>query len=101
MPTQVEQLIAQLPHPWRVVIQPPEVMGRCWGATFAWPRKEIWVCVRDAEQMKKTLCHEIAHAITLGHGHDEVWRRVCGILWDAVVPDREGFGEYIDCHLGL
>jgi hypothetical protein len=99
MANEVDRLMAMLPEPWRVVVQPEAAMGSSWGAAFAWPRKEIWVCARDPEQMVKTLCHEIAHALTWGHGHDEAWHRVCGALWDEVFPDRRGFAEHIDCHL--
>ncbi len=29
------------------------------------------------KKVKKSLLHEIAHALTPGHGHDQVWKRVC------------------------
>lgn len=29
-------------------------------------------------KVKKALLHEIAHALTPGHGHNKVWRGVCG-----------------------
>jgi hypothetical protein len=29
------------------------------------------------EAIKDTLVHEIAHALTMGHGHDNVWRKKC------------------------
>ena len=36
--------------------------------------------------IKDTLIHEIAHALTRGHGHDNVWRRKCAELGG--VPER-------------
>ena len=36
--------------------------------------------------IKDTLIHEIAHALTRGHGHDNVWRRKCVELGG--VPER-------------
>ena len=36
--------------------------------------------------VKDTLIHEIAHALTRGHGHDYVWRRKCAELGG--VPER-------------
>ena len=36
--------------------------------------------------IKDTLIHEIAHALTPGHGHDNVWRRKCAELGG--VPER-------------
>lgn len=32
------------------------------------------VSINDVERVKKTILHEIAHALTEGHGHDRVWR---------------------------
>lgn len=29
---------------------------------------------RDAQTVRNTILHEIAHALTPGHGHDRVWR---------------------------
>jgi predicted SprT family Zn-dependent metalloprotease len=29
------------------------------------------------EQITDTILHEIAHALTPGHGHDAVWQRIC------------------------
>ena len=62
--TEVEQLLRALPEPFTVVIQPQSVMANTWGATFAWPRREIWIAARDAHEMVRTLCHEVAHART-------------------------------------
>ena len=36
--------------------------------------------------IKDTLIHETAHALTIGHGHDYVWRRKCAELGG--VPQR-------------
>lgn len=32
---------------------------------------------RTPEQVRDTVLHEIAHALTPGHGHDGVWQRKC------------------------
>lgn len=31
----------------------------------------------DEEEVRDTIIHEIAHAMTKGHNHDEVWRNLC------------------------
>jgi uncharacterized protein (UPF0335 family) len=33
--------------------------------------------VNTLERVKMTVLHEIAHALTKGHGHDRVWQRKC------------------------
>jgi predicted SprT family Zn-dependent metalloprotease len=33
------------------------------------------VSLNDLENVKDTILHEIAHALTPGHGHDRVWQR--------------------------
>ena len=38
--------------------------------------------------IKDTLIHEIAHALTRGHGHDNVWKSVC--LEVGAMPERYG-----------
>ena len=30
--------------------------------------------INDADRVKLTILHEVAHALTEGHGHDRVWR---------------------------
>jgi predicted SprT family Zn-dependent metalloprotease len=35
------------------------------------------VAVNDEEQVRDTILHEIAHALTRGHGHDAVWKAKC------------------------
>ena len=35
------------------------------------------VLLNDEEKVKDTILHEIAHALTPGHGHDVVWKRKC------------------------
>lgn len=35
------------------------------------------VSVNDEERVTDTILHEIAHALTPGHGHDSVWKRKC------------------------
>lgn len=34
-----------------------------------------WVELQNESQVKNTILHEIAHALTPGHKHDHVWRR--------------------------
>jgi hypothetical protein len=97
----VERLMAALPRPFSVVVQPASVMGKSWGACFFWPRKEIWVCVRDAAGMKATLVHEIGHArLPPGEGHSPRWEAECRRLWrDVFGAERPGFDETISCHV--
>src|SRR5262245_55278748 len=95
--TEVDKLMMVLPAKFSVVIQPGSKMGRSLGATFFWPRCEIWIAARGALDMKRTLAHEVAHALTPGHGHDRVWYEACCRVWDAVFPDRQGFSENIAC----
>ena len=33
--------------------------------------------LNDETQVRDTILHEIAHALTLGHGHDNTWKRKC------------------------
>ena len=33
--------------------------------------------INDEARVRMTILHEIAHALTEGHNHDEVWRRKC------------------------
>ena len=33
--------------------------------------------VNEWQQVKDTILHEIAHALTPGHGHDNVWKNMC------------------------
>jgi predicted SprT family Zn-dependent metalloprotease len=33
--------------------------------------------LNDEDRVLQTILHEIAHALTEGHNHDEVWRRKC------------------------
>ena len=42
----------------------------------------ILVKLNPEEQVKQTILHEIAHALTPGHHHDEVWRAVAIKLGD-------------------
>lgn len=49
-----------------------------------------------AEQVEETILHELAHALTQGHGHDAVWRAKAIELGDkrarAMTPIRTGVG---------
>jgi hypothetical protein len=77
-------------------------MGANWGATFYWPRKEIWIAARAPEDMKKSLLHEIGHALLPpGEGHSIRWEALCRGLWREVFgEERTGFDENVACHLG-
>lgn len=33
--------------------------------------------VREKENSKNTIIHEVAHLLTIRHGHDNVWRKKC------------------------
>lgn len=35
------------------------------------------VLINDETKVRDTILHEIAHALTPGHGHDAVWKRKC------------------------
>ena len=35
------------------------------------------VAVNEEKQVRDTILHEIAHALTRGHGHDAVWKAKC------------------------
>ena len=90
-----------LPEPFTVVIQPQSVMADTWGATFAWPRKEIWLAARDPAEMTKTLLPEVAHArLPAGEQHSPRWEAECRRLWREVFGDREGFQAHIACYVG-
>ena len=98
--TELERLMAKLPSGWRVVIQPDAVMGQLWGCCWFWPRTEIWIAVREPEAMVRTLAHEIAHARTPHHQHDQVWYRAACALWKEVFPDDpQGFAAHIEEYL--
>src|SRR5262245_24379712 len=98
--TPVDHLMMALPAPWRVVVQPPEVMGQSWGCCW-FPVKEIWMCARDPDDMVASLIHEIAHArLPAGEGHSPRWEAVCERLWREVLGDRPGFDTNIGCHVG-
>jgi hypothetical protein len=100
--TEVERLMARLPPVWRVVIQPDATMGSSWGATWFWPRREIWIAARDEAGMKASLLHEISHALLPpGEGHSARWEALCRGLWREVFgEERPGFAEHVACHLG-
>ena len=36
-----------------------------------------YVELNKRDVVERTIIHEIAHALTLGHGHDKVWKRKC------------------------
>lgn len=38
---------------------------------------KLLTSVNDEERVKDTILHEIAHALTPGHHHDEVWKAKC------------------------
>jgi predicted RNA-binding Zn-ribbon protein involved in translation (DUF1610 family) len=38
---------------------------------------KVLVEMNDEERVLRTLLHEIAHALTPHHGHDNVWKRKC------------------------
>lgn len=65
---------------------------RHWRITFNNRKRAFGVChhtkteiqissvlapVMSDESIRDTIIHEIAHALTKGHGHDNVWRRKC------------------------
>jgi len=53
----------------------------------SWSRKvislsKVLVQLNGEEQVRQTIVHEIAHALTPGHHHDEVWKAVAIKLGD-------------------
>jgi predicted SprT family Zn-dependent metalloprotease len=49
--------------------------GRCSYRTKTISLSKHLVSLNDLENVKNTILHEIAHALTPGHGHDRVWQR--------------------------
>ena len=49
--------------------------GRCSYRTKTISLSKHLVSLNDLEKVKDTILHEIAHALTPGHGHDRVWQR--------------------------
>jgi len=47
-----------------------------------------YVLMNDENDIRKTIIHEIAHALTLGHGHDRVWQLKAMEL--GISPSRTG-----------
>ena len=54
------------------------VFGRYrWNTLYSTKKVELssqLVAINDEEVVKRVILHEIAHALTEGHGHDNVWR---------------------------
>jgi predicted SprT family Zn-dependent metalloprotease len=78
------------------LIHSTKFLGRC-----AYHNQEIQIAKLHLEthtnmQIIDTILHEIAHALTPGHGHDEVWQAKCreiGALAEARADDT--FAPYV------
>jgi predicted SprT family Zn-dependent metalloprotease len=57
------------------------VFGRYrWNTLYNTKKVELssqLVAINDEEVVKRVILHEIAHALTEGHGHDSVWQAKC------------------------
>jgi len=50
------------------------VLGRCVYKTKTIELSVQFVEANEVERVRQTVLHEIAHALTPGHGHDQVWK---------------------------
>ncbi len=53
------------------------VLGRCSHRTKEITLNRRYALAADKYLVIDTIIHEIAHALTRGHGHDEVWKAKC------------------------
>jgi len=66
---------------WRVCLNKDLAnMGLCDYAAKTIYLSSTLVLLCKYGSVRNTILHEIAHALTPGHGHDAVWRRKCLIL---------------------
>lgn len=49
--------------------------GSCCHAKKTITLSRVWVLINDEPKVLNTILHEIAHALTRGHDHDQVWRK--------------------------
>jgi predicted SprT family Zn-dependent metalloprotease len=54
-------------------------LGQCRGTMFGGSIElnEDYAMIGKIEDITKTILHEIAHAMTPGHGHDRIWQLTC------------------------
>ena len=57
-------------------IKTRRVIGRCNHKRQVIQLSALWADGSEAN-IKDTILHEIAHALTRGHGHDKVWKAMC------------------------
>lgn len=53
------------------------VYGNCNSSLKRIKLSKPLVSINEVERTRLTVLHEIAHALTPGHHHDEVWRKKC------------------------
>ena len=66
-----------------------------------------FVAINDIEKVRRTIIHEIAHALCPTHGHDNVWKRKCRELGgdgrrtdrDSVRPESKYIGTCPNGHI--
>lgn len=75
--TELKNKHAELLH-WRVTFNNRKrAFGVCHHGNEEIQLSSVLIPVMSEESIKETIIHEIAHALTKGHGHDNVWRRKC------------------------
>ena len=57
-------------------IKTRRTIGRCNHKRQVIQLSSLWAD-GHADNIKDTILHEIAHALTRGHGHDKVWKAMC------------------------
>lgn len=53
------------------------ILGRCDHSEKCIELSSIYCLNHEYNLIRDTILHEIAHALTRGHGHDSVWKRKC------------------------
>ena len=54
-----------------------QILGSCCNYKRTIRLSRVFVTNASAAEVTDTILHEIAHALTNGHGHDEAWKQKC------------------------